>query len=197
MRRYFLLFSLFLFVSAKPSAQNLSVVVNYTTNPRLSDKSLIFYDANKKLNWNDFRGVVDASSVAAALTDAGFGYNSSYSYSAGKGTLSITVYCDFNKNTSWYKPEGKNDYILKHEQHHFDIAYINTMQFVDRLRRGNYTTTNYHRLIGAAYKECATSMNAMQNEYDDETQHGILKDKQQEWSDKIDKQLEALNTVQQ
>jgi len=197
MKRYFLFLNLLLFVSVKLSAQNLSVVVDYTTSPKLSDKSLIFYDANRKLNWTDFRGVADANTVAAALTDAGFGYNSSYSYSDGKGTLTITVYCDFNKNTSWFKPEGKNDYILRHEQHHFDIAYICTMQFIDRLRKGAYTTTNYHQLIGAAYKECATSMNAMQNQYDNETQHGLIKDKQQEWSDKIDKQLEALNTVQQ
>ncbi len=197
MRKNFLFLSLLLLIAAKLSAQNLSVVVNYTTTPRLSDKSLIFYDANRKLNWTDFRGAPDANVVAAAQTDAGFGYNSSYSYADGKGTLTITVYCDFNKNTSWFKPEGKNDYILKHEQHHFDIAYLCTMQFIDRLRKGTYTTTNYHQLIGSAYKECATTLNAMQNQYDNETQHGIIKDKQQEWNDKIEKQLAALNTSEQ
>jgi hypothetical protein len=197
MRRFLLFYGLVCFISIKAAAQNLSVVVNYTTAPGLSDKSLIFYDINHKLNWNDFRGTADANTVAAALTDAGFGYGSSYSYSDGKGVLTVTVYCDFNKDDSWVKPVGKNDYILKHEQHHFDIAYICTMQFIDKLRKTTYTTSNYNQLIGAAYKEFATTMNAMQNQYDDETQHGLLKDKQEEWSNKIDKQMESFNAVEQ
>jgi hypothetical protein len=188
---------LLFFISLKSTAQHLAVVVNYTTSPKLSDKSLIFYDGSRKLNWSDFRGTPDASNFGAALTDAGFGYNSSYSYSDGKGTLTVTVYCDFNENGSWYKPEGKNDYILKHEQHHFDISYICTMKFIDSLRKLTYTTTDYHSLIGAAYRATASEMNAMQQQYDDETQHGLIKDKQEEWNNKIDKILASLNSTEQ
>ena len=193
MRRYIVYCFLFCFISLKLSAQNLSVVVNYTTTPKLSDaKDLIFYDGKRKLNWSDFRASPDDNSIAAALTDAGFGYSSSYSYSEGKGILTITVYCDFTKDGSWVKTADKNDYILRHEQHHFDISYICTMQFIDKLRKMVLTTSDFNKLIGEAYKETAMAMSAMQNQYDTETQHGLIKDKQQEWSDKIDQQLEAL-----
>jgi hypothetical protein len=71
------------------------------------------------------------------------------------------------------------------------------MQFIERLRKTTFTTSNYNQLIGAAYKEFASAMNAMQAQYDNETQHGLLKDKQQEWNDKIEKQLESFNTAEQ
>ena len=69
------------------------------------------------------------------------------------------------------------------------------MQFIEKLRKTTLTVSNHSKVIGEAYKEAAMKMSAMQNQYDDETHHGLLKDKQEEWSNKIDQQLQALTTT--
>jgi len=138
-----------------------------------------------------------ASNIASAMTSAGFGYNLGFSSLEGKSVLNVSVFCNFNKNASWVKDEGRNDYILHHEQHHFDISYICTMEFIKKLKNAHFTSSNYQEILKNLYIETAKEMAAMQDLYDTETQHGIIKNKQQEWSDKIDKQLQALNTAEQ
>ena len=188
---------LFCFAVISVPAQEVSVVVKYTTSPALNEKSLIFYDNNKKLIWDDFKARPDDNMNAAALTDAGFGYGSTFSNADGKSELTITVYCDFDEKDSWVKPIGRNDYILKHEQHHFDISYICTLLFIKKLRETKFTSSNYNKLIREAYQETAANMTSMQNQYDAETHNGILKDKQEEWSNKIDKELESMQAIKQ
>jgi hypothetical protein len=190
---FFQLFFCFAIINA--SAQDISVVVKYTTDPALNDKSLIFYDNKTKLTWDDFKAIPDDNMIAAALTDAGFGYGSSYSSNDSKSELTITVYCDFDKKGSWVKSIGRNDYILKHEQHHFDISYICTLLFIKNLRETKFTSSNYDKLIREAYQQTAATMTSMQNQYDAETHNGILKDKQEEWANKIDKQLQSLQVI--
>ncbi len=193
-----ILFSLFFYsIVMSVTAQNISVSVKYTTTPGLNDKSLIFYDSKTKLTWDDFKASPDDNMVAAALTDAGFGYGSTYNSADEIAELTITVYCDFDKKNSWVKPIGRNDYILKHEQHHFDISYICTLLFIKKLRETKFTSSNYNNLIRDAYKETAANMTSMQNQYDMETHNGLLKDKQQEWADKIDQQLQSLQALEQ
>jgi hypothetical protein len=192
MKKLFILPVLFCLITISAAAQNLSAVINYTTSPNLDDKSLIFYNGKRKLNWNDFKATANDNSEAAALTSAGLGFNETFDYTDGKATLIVTVYCEFNPNESWVKPDGRNDYILKHEQHHFDISYINTLLFIKKLKEAKFTTTNYKQLIRDAYKEAGKKMFDMQNQYDTETHHGIIKEKQAEWSDKIDAELQSL-----
>lgn len=178
-------------------AQDFTVNINYVTTDGSHDPSLIFYDGKRRLNWDDFKGLPDASSEASALTSAGFGYNMGFGTSKGKSTLFISVYCSFNKNQSWVKPIGHNDYILNHEQHHFDIAYICTMHFVKKLQEAKLTPANYKKILDETYSGSIKEMNDTQTQYDDETQHGILKDNQAQWAEKVDNELKTLNTTEQ
>jgi hypothetical protein len=197
MKKLFILPVLFCLMTLSVGAQNLSVVVKYTTSPNLPDKSLIFYNGKRKLNWGDFKAVSNDNLEAAALTSAGLGFDESYDYSDGRGTLTVTVYCYFDPEQSWVKQIGRNDYILKHEQHHFDISYINTLLFIKKLKQASFTNSNYKQLIRDFYKEAGKKMFDMQNQYDTETHHGLIKDKQAEWSDKIDQQLQSLDASEQ
>jgi hypothetical protein len=177
------------------SAQDVTAIINYTDSPDLSDKSLIFYNTNRKLTWDDFKAAPDTNSRAAAVTSAGLGYNDKYSYSDDKGLLTITVYCDFSPNESWVKAVGRNDYILNHEQHHFNISYINTLLFIKKLKDAHFTNDNYKTTIRDLYKDACKQMHDMQMRYDNETNNGLIKDKQAEWTDKLDKQLQQLNAT--
>lgn len=154
----------------------------------------IYYDSDRKLAWPDFKGTPDAASPAAAITESGFGYLLSMQSLNNRTSINITVYCYFNKNKSWVKKGMKNDYALKHEQHHYDITYINTCLFIQKLKEAKLTRANYNSLSGKIYDECVISLNKMQDEYDGETSNGRKKEVQEYWNKKIDQQLAALIT---
>ena len=128
-------------------------------------------------------------SEAAALTNAGFALKLAFHRTGNTSQLVIDVNCNFSKKDSWVKP-GKTAYILNHEQKHFDIAYLNTLLFIQKLRKAVLTNANYATVIQNIHNECAAAMEKMQNQYDMETRHSLLTEKQAEWDEKISKLLE-------
>ena len=155
---------------------------------------IIHYDNKKKLTWPDFKGNPIASSPAAAVTESGFGYQLAMKSLNGKTSINITVYCYFDKNKSWVKKTMNTDYGLLHEQHHFDITYINTCIFIQKLKAAKFTKSNFSALSAKIHDECFIALNNMQNQYDGETFNGRKKEIQAYWNKKIDQQLAALIT---
>lgn len=154
----------------------------------------IYYNENKKLVWKDFKGRPDNNRMAAAITESGFGYRMSMQYLNGRTNIVITVFCYFNKKKSWVKHDMDTDYALVHEQHHFDITYINTCLFIQKLNAARFTATNYASLVDSIHDACYNAMNTMQDEYDGQTSNGRIKKVQFDWNKKIDSMLEGLTT---
>ncbi len=154
----------------------------------------IYYKPNEKLNWNDFKGEPNKQSIAAAITESGFGYRLSMQSTNKKATIEITVFCYFSKLNSWVKPDLKSDYALKHEQNHFDITYINACLFIQRLRAADFTPDNFVSLTEKINDECFNALEKMQNDYDGQTKNGRVKNIQLAWNKKIDQQLGSLIT---
>ena len=142
----------------------------------------------------DFKGMPVENSAAIAITSSGFSFKAGFKNSGSKATLIITVSCNFDRNLSWMKERGKNEYVLGHEQHHFDITYIAVCLFVKKLKAANFTLSNYSALIDKINDESYAGLEKMQNDYDGQTKNGQLKDVQAEWNKKIDQQLAALLT---
>ena len=145
----------------------------------------IYYSSSKPLSWKDFKGTPDNNSVAAAITASGFGYKADFKSTGGKSQLNIAVYCYFSKKNSWVKPGKTTDYILTHEQHHFNISFIAANFFMDKLRTAGITRANYNVLLPKLYNECVAIMNKMQNDYDGQTKNGQMKDVQAQWNDYV------------
>lgn len=189
MTRYFIVLSITLFSALALPAQKLNVSVDYIMEDPTARNTIIFYKPSQLLSWIDFAATPNNSSDAAAITNAGFGFKLLYSRYANNAHLGISVYCNFSKKDSWVKPGNKNNYILAHEQHHFDIAYIHTMLFIQRLRAAHFTTANYTDLVQKIYKESADEMSKMQDRYDTETLNSRSVSKQTEWNKRIENQL--------
>jgi hypothetical protein len=151
----------------------------------------IYYDTDRKLTWGDFTGRPDAASPAAAITESGFGYRMSMKSYNSRTSISITVFCYFNKNKSWVKKGVKTAYALLHEQHHYDITYINTCLFVQKLNAAKLNKSNFNSAVEKIYDECFEALNKMQDEYDGETSNGRIENMQMLWNKKIDAQLAA------
>jgi hypothetical protein len=124
------------------------------------------------------------------LTNAGFGIKLAFHRVGNSSQLAIAVNCNFSKKDSWVKSGNKTDYILNHEQKHFDIAYLHTIYFIKKLKAATYTNDTYVAVIEKIYQEAATSMGTMQNQYDAETSHSRQTREQAAWDVKITELLD-------
>lgn len=173
------------------SAQKLTTQVSYSTVE--NDKQLISYSPAEKLVIEDFKGKPEAGSDAVAITSSGFSFKAGFRRIGSVATLTITVQCTFDKHHSWMKENGKTDYVLKHEQHHFDISYLGALDFIKRLRQIKFTVKNYNERLNTAYQASIDKMEALQHMYDGETHNGIAKEEQQKWNQKIDNELRLVS----
>ncbi len=185
-------FLFFVILFSVQAFSQVSVNVFWTEQTEMDKKNTIYYDAAKKLVWSDFKGTPAPPSKVAAITASGFGYKANMHSSGGKGEINISVYCYFNKNSSWVRPGKTTAYILNHEQHHFDVSYLAAGIFINKLKNTVITTANINTLLPRIYKECCDIMNKMQDDYDGQTMNGQLEDKQQKWNGFFEEKIPLL-----
>jgi len=190
-RMHFIFFILLGSLSISAGAQT-TVQVNWTNESDMSPSTTVYYHPSRPLEWPDFQGVPGASGNTAALTTSGFGYKMNMSHTGTKGYLKIQVYCYFDKTKSWVKPDKKSDYVLTHEQKHFDISYLAAEKFIRDLRKAQLTRENAGQKIQQAYEASSKWMNDMQHEYDRQTRNGISRHDQEIWVDKISVLISAI-----
>lgn len=184
----------FFITSVHSAAAQFTVNIQWLDVTPSKTSDTIYYDSGVKLTWNDFRGKPDEVSKAGAITESGFGYRMNMNSRNNRTSVNISVYCYFNKNKSWVKKGMKTAYALLHEQHHYDITYINTCLFIMKLKKANLNKSNYAVVVEQIYNECFTALNTMQDEYDGETSNGRIESMQQVWNKKIDAQLATYTT---
>jgi len=186
------LFIIILFFSAPCTFAQLSTNVYWTEQTNMNAAEVIFYNVQKPLAWKDFKGKPDESSRASAITASGFGYKADIKNVGSKGQLNIGIYCYFNKNNSWVKEGKAVEYILNHEQNHFNISFIAASIFVEKMKAASITSNNYNAILPRIYKECCDIMNKLQDDYDGQTKNGQLKDMQSKWNDFLSKKINTL-----
>src|SRR5262245_56433743 len=82
------------------------------------EEQFIEWSSIKRLTWDDYLARPSSSSDAAAITSTALGLE----YHVRNNILTYKITCRFSKTRSWGK--YKSDYILQHEQGHFDITEI-------------------------------------------------------------------------
>lgn len=192
--KYLFLFTFLFTTYTTVSAQPVSVNIEYTVNIPNPTGKLIFYNPGELLSIAAFAGDTDINSAAVAITSSGFAFKAGFRNAGGKATLNIIVYCSFDKQMSWMKPTGKNEYILQHEQQHFNISYLGAMEFMQQLKATTFTIDNYNKLIEKLYNQSTKNLEDLQQAYDGETHNGIIKDRQQYWNEKINKRLLSIRS---
>ena len=175
----FLFFSLLIYLQ---TVAQVTTNVYWTEQTEMNKSNTIYYNPEKNLIWDNFKGVPGLQSPVAAITASGFGYKANMNSSKGKEEINVAVYCYFNKKGSWVRPGKATSYILNHEQHHFDVSYLAAGIFINKLRNTIITTSNCNTVLPRIYKECCDMMNKMQDDYDGQTMNGQLEDKQKKWN---------------
>lgn len=146
----------------------------------------IDWTANRKLVWGDFQGQPVQNSDNVALTSSHINFQ--FGYGGGKFTYSIR--CSFDKKRSWARV--KSDYILDHEQRHFDIAEIHARKLKKALLNYQYKEATAEKDVTAIHDRIMKEHHQMQATYDQETDHSRNESIQAKWEYRIDSTLKAL-----
>ncbi len=156
--------------------------------PKSPKDSLIDWNSSRKLSWEDFKAQPDGSSVNAALTST----NINIDYSFNNREFKYKIRCQFDPTKSWGRI--KSDYILSHEQAHFDIAEIHARLLNKALKNYRFNAKTANKDIGDIYQRLMQEHHDMQEQYDDETNYSRNESRQQEWQKKI---VDTLTNLQE
>jgi predicted secreted Zn-dependent protease len=150
--------------------------------------SFIDWSAERKLSWDDFKAQPDGVSVNAALTSTRIDID----YSLNNHAFKYKISCQFDPSKSWGRV--KSDYILSHEQAHFDIAEIHARLLNKALKNYKFNVKTAKNDIGDIYQQLMDEHHTMQEQYDEETNYSRNESKQQEWKKKILDSLKELES---
>ena len=143
----------------------------------------IEWQESRKLTWDDFKAAPLKIGNTAAMTTTHLGF----SYNISNGKITYKIDCRFEKNKSWGLV--KNEWILKHEQGHFDIAEIFARQLNKLVNEYQFNKSSFQKDLDAIYKSVVAEKEKFQQQYDDETDYSRIKTKQEEWLKKIEAEL--------
>ena len=146
--------------------------------------------ATRKLTYSDFKNKIepDKSSFrhenAAHLKRAAsstIGWNYEITSSTTNDNIDLKIYAFFDPTKSWMKNEYKNEYVLNHEQKHFDIAEIYKRKLQQRIKKEIKGKKDFERKFDQLYHQVYTEYCDFQKKYDSETLHGTIVEKQKEF----------------
>ena len=194
---FVLLLSAFLIVENKPIFIDLTSQYDnqygdscHSTNRR----PVIDWQSGLKLKYADFKAdTKDIKGSAIANTASGFGFSVTDKNGEITGSIYVRFYCD----KSWWKseliPEEKRDYVLAHEQLHFDICELfGRKLYKEILDLCNFGKLN-NRTIKRLHSKLEKQYSNYQDKYDKETEHSTNRVEQFYWSKHVKAELEAMS----
>ncbi|GHC63038.1 DUF922 domain-containing protein [Ulvibacter litoralis] len=153
-----------------------------------SDPVKINWDENKKLTWSDFKAQPSEGADYVASTSSGISFSYSYKLLEEKLTYDFTVQSYFYPEESWYKEAYVSEYILKHEQTHFDISELHARILRKRISEASFSKA-IKKEMKAIYQKVEGERQTMQNLFDSESEHSKNKEKEYQWEQYVTKQL--------
>ena len=159
---------------------------SFTTDPASDSKNVIVWNEYRPLTWADFQG----KRTEDAAGDAGTVVQIKAKPYMVKDQVKYDVAALFVKNKSW--SDAKTKELLAHEQLHFDIAELYARKIrkviAELSKAGEEDVKNYNLAIQKLLHES----NEIDIQYDLETLHGAMQNKQAEWTKNVKAELKAL-----
>lgn len=180
---------LFLSFSGKPVTGITSAYSDSTATAtksittRNEDGEYIPWVDDRRLIWDDYHcaPVLHTDAVASTSTSLGV------TYQITNGKLAYHITCGFSKSKSWGLL--KTDYILAHEQGHFDITEIFARKLYEALQNYHYNHRTFKNDINNIYQSIVQDKENLQEQYDGETDHSRNHKKQGQWLERIQSML--------
>lgn len=151
----------------------------------------IEWSSHRKLKWEDFKGKPDTinfpNSNAVTISSIHFKGNTPNLFA--NGSLSVTAM--FNQFGSWVLSGKESDYLLKHEQLHFDITEIYARKIRKVLSEVALKPLEEEK-VWDTLRKIKYAYENRQKLYDSVTRHGINKETQGEWKAIVKSELKDL-----
>lgn len=167
-----------------PVKDDLPVAAKTVIISAKNNNELIPWTPYEKLTWDDFLCEPLRGTDAVASTSTSLGI----AYQMKNGRLAYQITCNFSKTKSWGLI--KTDYILAHEQGHFDITEIFARKLNEALQNYQFNRRTFKPDINNIYQSIVSQKEEYQKMYDDETNHSRNRKMQYEWFDKIQQMLD-------
>ncbi|WP_017732450.1 DUF922 domain-containing protein [Nafulsella turpanensis] len=153
------------------------------TGISLPAPDFLIWQPSRLLHWNDFRGEPEATDkIHGAVTYAGLDVELE-----DERPMRFSVVAVFDRQRSWVQPERKDDLLLAHEQLHFDIAAVYALKLEKKLNSlANKWDRKGIKSVIADYQQAQLKA---QEQYDEESLHGIRQEQQQAWRKLVDREL--------
>ena len=165
------------------------VKVVFTPEPTDNVGDTVYYDSGK-ITWDDFRGKPTNSRYGAAIF-SNFAFGANFQIKDGFIIATIQTKTYMVRGMSWVMPAAHDIYGLAHEQLHFDITRLVVERFKKKVAAMKADLViDLNSMIQYEYLESYREMNRLQNQYDDESQHSLNRQKQAEWAEKVKVWLE-------
>ncbi|MGI8893024.1 MAG: DUF922 domain-containing protein [Bacteroidia bacterium] len=161
----------------------IALFLTFNSGPDLPDRThLIVWDQSRTLLFDDFKSAGGPKGKEAALAVVGMEYSASMT----SKLYQVSIVTMFDTQKSWFsKEEIGNDFVLKHEQGHFDIAEIHARRLRKTIALSKFNNKNVFDKVSAMYKEANKKLHQDQQLYDKETDHSIKFENQLTWNEKI------------
>lgn len=161
------------------------IFTDYTEQP---EGDTIYYSAKRPLTWADFKQKPPASKYEAEVFPS-IAYAEQVEVIKGIVNVHLALKPYLPKSACWVRDGSRSAYSLNHEQRHFDIVKLVMEHFKQQLLKEKLTIENYDGPINVQYLDSFREMNQLEEQYDQETNHGINTTAQEEWNKKLDKEL--------
>lgn len=126
----------------------------------------------------------------AAETSCGIGFETNV---ISRGVpVQFRVYNTFSMQRSWVRPDAMTDEVLEHEQGHFDLCELYTRKLRARFNATEgITVDNLRRITRSVWAEVHGEYAERQEQYEEETAHGLNREGQIAWTAFLEKELAA------
>lgn len=168
-------------------------IFNFALSQIIENDTILLWQDHKPLEWNDFKGVKDASVI---IQDSLVEIKALSSIKIDFIQIQVDNFefpfpvCYFVKNNSW--SISSSSHLLRHEQIHFNIFEVFTRKirkkYLELVKMDKIESNQFQIVFDALSKELI-EVNSL---YDKETRHSFIKSKQIEWDLKIKNELENL-----
>ncbi|WP_460680911.1 DUF922 domain-containing protein [Mucilaginibacter koreensis] len=140
-----------------------------------------------RLTMDDFWGYPPGTNSAfVAYTNCQISY--SYDARIRNGQYVLTFYVNMNMNhqKSWMNKvhameSGKIDEILRHEQGHYNMAYLEQQELLQAFNQTRYGP-NYPEQVKQIFTSIDTKYRNLNQDYESDTMHMLDRDRQNQWN---------------
>ncbi|TVZ52071.1 hypothetical protein [Dokdonia sp. Hel_I_53] len=144
----------------------------------------IEWDIKRQLEWSDFKGTPVFLENWAASSSTGM----SQSYQINnKGFLDkndVRIKAHFYPEYSWIKEGRESQYLLAHEQTHFDITEVYARKLSELIEKTTFSKNSLQE-VKALYNQVEKERVAAQEQFDLETKHSLEREEELKWRAKV------------